>query len=180
MRISKITLFAGTGLSAFLLAQPALAQDASGSTPQAASGAAPQADASAPTPAQGTDGGDIVVLGFGKSRQVTSITAKDMEVIVPGASPLKAIEKLPGVNFQSADAFGNYEWAVRISLRGFDQSRLGFTLDGIPLGTMGYATVEIWAAPKWHRAPARSALRRPVIWAARSSISAIRPRTRWP
>ena len=78
------------------------------------------------------------MLGFGKSRQVSSITALDMERIVPGASPLKAIEKLPGVNFQSADAFGNYEWAVRISLRGFNQNQLGFTLDGVPLGDMSY------------------------------------------
>ena len=158
MRISKFTLLASSGLSAFLLVQPAFAQDASGAAPQAAAalatpvaaaapaanapGSATPADASAPTPAEGSDNGDIVVLGFGKSRQVQSITAKDMEVIVPGASPLKAIEKLPGVNFQSSDAFGNYEWAVQISLRGFDQSRLGFTLDGIPLGTMSYATVD--------------------------------------
>jgi iron complex outermembrane receptor protein len=158
MRLSKFTLLASSGLSAFLLAQPAFAQDASGAATQVASssatppeaaapapdtaGSMTPADASAPTPAQGSDGGDIVVLGFGQSRQVQSISAKDMEVIVPGASPLKAIEKLPGVNFQSSDAFGNYEWAVQISLRGFDESRLGFTLDGIPLGTMGYATVD--------------------------------------
>jgi iron complex outermembrane receptor protein len=51
---------------------------------------------------------------------------------------LKAIERLPGVSFQSADAFGNYEWSARIVLRSFNQNQLGFTLDGVPLGDMSY------------------------------------------
>ncbi|NDA80978.1 MAG: TonB-dependent receptor, partial [Actinobacteria bacterium] len=55
-----------------------------------------------------------------------------------GTSPLKAIEKLPGVNFQSADPFGAYEWSARIVVRGFNQNQMGFTLDGIPLGDMSY------------------------------------------
>ena len=88
-----------------------------------------------------TNDGAIVVLGFGQSRQVQSVTAKDIGLLTPGSSPLKAVEKLPGVNFQSADAFGAYEWAVRISLRGFNQNQLGFTLDGVPLGDMSYGNV---------------------------------------
>ncbi|GAA3273269.1 hypothetical protein GCM10020258_50410 [Sphingomonas yabuuchiae] len=48
---------------------------------------------------------------------------------------------MPGVNFQSADAFGAYEWSTRISLRGFNQNQLGFTLDGVPLGDMSYGNV---------------------------------------
>ena len=56
----------------------------------------------------------------------------------PGTSPLKAIENLPGVNFQSADPYGAYEWSTRITIRGFNQNRLGFTLDGVPLGDMTY------------------------------------------
>lgn len=127
MRLSKTVLLAGSMLSAIVLPQAALAQTAPDP--------APQADAAT------TENPDIVVLGFGQSRQVQSVSAIDFERIVPGASPLKAIEKLPGVNFQSADAFGNYEWAVRISLRGFNQNQLGFTLDGIPLGDMSYGNV---------------------------------------
>ncbi len=94
------------------------------------------------TPAE-TDaaGGDIVVLGFGQSRQVQSVNAADIARLTPGSSPLKAVEKLPGVNFQAADPFGAYEWAVRISLRGFNQNQLGFTLDGVPLGDMSYGNV---------------------------------------
>jgi len=100
-------------------------------------------DASATATAPGTDGagGDIVVLGFGQSRQVQSVSAADIARLTPGSSPLKAIEKLPGVNFQASDPFGAYEWAVRISLRGFNQNQLGFTLDGVPLGDMSYGNV---------------------------------------
>ncbi|RMB35822.1 iron complex outermembrane receptor protein [Sphingomonas sp. PP-F2F-G114-C0414] len=100
-------------------------------------------DASATATAPGTDGagGDIVVLGFGQSRQVQSVSAADIARLTPGSSPLKAIEKLPGVNLQASDPFGAYEWAVRISLRGFNQNQLGFTLDGVPLGDMSYGNV---------------------------------------
>lgn len=95
-------------------------------------------DASATAPGTDGAGGDIVVLGFGQSRQVQSVNAADIARLTPGSSPLKAIEKLPGVNFQAADPFGAYEWAVRISLRGFNQNQLGFTLDGVPLGDQSY------------------------------------------
>ena len=100
-------------------------------------------DAPTTAPPAETDGaaGDIVVLGFGQSRQVQSVNAADLARLTPGSSPLKAIEKLPGVNFQAADPFGAYEWAVRISLRGFNQNQLGFTLDGVPLGDMSYGNV---------------------------------------
>jgi iron complex outermembrane recepter protein len=81
---------------------------------------------------------DIVVIGTGQTRQVQTLTSEDIALQVPGVSPLKAIDKLPGVNFQSADPFGNYEWSARISIRGFNQNQLGFTLDGIPLGDMSY------------------------------------------
>ncbi|RZL55484.1 MAG: TonB-dependent receptor, partial [Sphingomonas sp.] len=89
----------------------------------------------------GGAGGDIVVMGFGQSRQVQTVSAIDMERLTPGTSPLKAVAKLPGVNFQSSDAFGAYEWSTRISLRGFNQNQLGFTLDGVPLGDMSYGNV---------------------------------------
>jgi iron complex outermembrane recepter protein len=80
----------------------------------------------------------IVVYGGGQARQVQVIQPQDIESAAPGTSPIKIVEKLPGVNFQSADAFGAYEWSTRISIRGFNQNQLGFTLDGIPLGDMSY------------------------------------------
>jgi iron complex outermembrane receptor protein len=108
----------------------------------AAASAEPVAAADA-APVEATDGAtdEITVLGFGRSRQVQEVTNLDIARMVPGASPLKAISKLPGVNFQSADPFGAYEWAVRISLRGFNQNQLGFTLDDVPLGDMSYGNV---------------------------------------
>ncbi|KQM98258.1 TonB-dependent receptor [Sphingomonas sp. Leaf25] len=102
--------------------------------------AAPDVPTTEPVAADG-EGDEIVVLGFGQTRQVQTITAADLERLTPGTSPLKAAAKLPGVNFQSADAFGAYEWSTRISLRGFNQNQLGFTLDGVPLGDMSYGNV---------------------------------------
>ena len=111
----------------------------------AADTAAPAADAAAPADTSADAGAvanpEIVVLGFGRSRQVQSVTSVDIARLTPGTSPLKAIEKLPGVQFQSADPFGAYEWAVRISLRGFNQNQLGFTLDDVPLGDMSYGNL---------------------------------------
>jgi iron complex outermembrane recepter protein len=80
----------------------------------------------------------VIVLGKGESRQVQTLTAAQVEQLAAGTSPLKAIERMPGVNFQSADAFGTYEWSTRITVRGFNQNRMGFTLDGVPLGDMTY------------------------------------------
>lgn len=85
-----------------------------------------------------TDGGEILVYGKGQVRQVTEISAVDIQRTTAGSSPFIALRKLPGVNFQSADPFGTYEWSTRITLRGFNQNQLGFTLDGVPLGDMSY------------------------------------------
>jgi iron complex outermembrane recepter protein len=80
----------------------------------------------------------ISVIGRGEARQVQRVTAEDMKVLPPGANPLKLLATKPGVHFESADATGAYEWSTTISLRGFNQNRLGYTLDGIPLGNMAY------------------------------------------
>ena len=106
--------------SAALIASPAMAQ---------------QANAPAETD---TAEDEIVVFGQGETRQVQEINSKELLLLAPGTSPLKAIEKLPSVNFQSADPFGTYEWSSRVSIRGFNQNQLGYTLDGIPLGDSTY------------------------------------------
>ena len=79
----------------------------------------------------------VVVIGRGV-RQNQIMNANQMELRAPGTSPIKLVERLPGVNYTGADAFGAYEWAVRINVRGFAQQQMGFTLDGIPLGDMSY------------------------------------------
>lgn len=119
----KFALLAGVALAALLNAGMVQAQDA----PVAA---APAADTS--------DATEVVVYGHGQSRQTQAIKAEEITRLAPGTSPLKALDKLPGVSFQSADPFGAYEWSTRISVRGFNQNQLGFTLDGVTLGDMSY------------------------------------------
>ena len=114
-------LRAGAALIAALAAHPVLA-----------------AETAVDAAADGGEVQEIVVLGQGQARQVQELGAADIALEVAGISPLKAIDKLPGVNFQSADPFGTYEWSSRISIRGFAQQQLGFTLDGVPLGDMSY------------------------------------------
>lgn len=99
----------------------------------AAAAHAQQTDAGAAGPVE-----EVIVLGRGETRQVQSISAQQLDHLPAGTSPLKAIENLPGVNFQSADPYGAYEWSARIVVRGFNQNQLGFTLDGVPLGDMTY------------------------------------------
>ena len=115
-------LLAGVSLLSLAIASPVLAQAI----------VSPETDGPVATVE------DVVVFGAGQTRQQASITEAAIAVEAPGTSPLKAIERLPGVSFQSADAFGNYEWSARIVLRSFNQNQLGFTLDGVPLGDMSY------------------------------------------
>ena len=119
-------------LSTSMLAAPALAQ-----APAQPTVAITAATADATTGANDS----IVVFGKRATRQTQEITATDIALLPAGTSTLKAIEKLPSVNFQSADPFGNYEWSERISIRGFNQNQLGFNLDGIPLGDQSYGNV---------------------------------------
>ncbi|WP_076073033.1 TonB-dependent receptor [Sphingomonas montana] len=131
----RACLLAGTAILA--MSGTARAADAPADTAVATAAATADVPADASI-TDGSDGSEIVVLGFGQARSVQTITARDIAVLTPGTTPLKAIAKLPGVNFQAADAFGAYEWSSRISIRGFNQNQLGFTLDGVPLGDMSY------------------------------------------
>ena len=115
----KHHLLAGAGLSALILALAPLAHAAEADTVS-------------------TDVEAVVIYGEGQSRQVQTVRAEQLSDAVAGVSPLKVVDMLPGVTFQSSDPFGAYEWSTRISIRGFNQNQLGFTLDGVPLGDMSY------------------------------------------
>ncbi|MCW1777241.1 Plug domain-containing protein [Pantoea ananatis] len=80
----------------------------------------------------------VSVIGQGETRQVQRITAQDVAVLPPGTSIQKLLNRIPGVNVQSNDAFGANEESQTISLRGFNGVRLGYTLDGLPLGDNAY------------------------------------------
>lgn len=116
MRITRFLLLSSASALMALAAAPALADETAA--------------------AEGLE--DIIVFGRGEARQVQEVQAAQLALETPGASPLKAVDKLPGVNFNYADAFGAYEWSTRITIRGFAQNQLGFTLDGVPLGDMSY------------------------------------------
>ncbi len=110
------------------------------------SAAVAAAQQSGPQPTDASDAGQqkishtetIVVTAPGEFRDQQELQAPVLLEEAPGTSPIKSLEKLPSVNFQAADPYGSYEWAVRISVRGFNQNQLGFTLDDIPLGDMSY------------------------------------------
>jgi iron complex outermembrane receptor protein len=126
MRKLVIALLASTAA----LPQAALAAETSAET--VAADAAEAAESIAAGEAE------IVVLGKGETKQVQEVSQRDIAVLLPGTSVIRAIEKLPSVNIQSADAFGNYEWSTRVTIRSFNQNQLGFNFDGIPLGDMTY------------------------------------------
>src|SRR5262249_36924199 len=78
------------------------------------------------------------VSGRGVARGLNAINRDVLSTTTPGSSALKAIERLPGVNFQSSDPWGTYEWSNRVTIRGFQPQQIGQTFDGIPLGDMSY------------------------------------------
>jgi iron complex outermembrane receptor protein len=80
----------------------------------------------------------ISVFGQGQTRQVNTISRSDIQQSAPGTSPLKVLEKLPSVSFQSSDPFGAYEWSTDFRVRGFSGGQLGYTLDDVPLGDLSY------------------------------------------
>src|SRR6186713_801458 len=85
MRSFTIGLFASTAFAT----QPALAQQA-------------------PVQLAAAEESVIVVFGEGETRQVQQVEATDIQILTPGTSPIRAIEKLPSVNVQASDPFGSY------------------------------------------------------------------------
>jgi iron complex outermembrane receptor protein len=76
--------------------------------------------------------------GRGETRGANAVGRRELKEQTAGTSALKVVEKLPGVNMQSSDPWGNYEWANRVTIRGFQTQQIGQTFDGLPLGDMSY------------------------------------------
>jgi outer membrane receptor protein involved in Fe transport len=96
-----------------------------------------QAPASAMGDAASGDDGAIVVTGR-VTRSVATLEGPEIQKILPGISPLKAIQTLPGVTYLTADPWGNNEQNISLFIHGFNQQQLGYTLDGVPLGDQQY------------------------------------------
>jgi iron complex outermembrane receptor protein len=111
-------------LSAFSLSTvclPALAEDA----------------ASQPT-ADNNDMQEIVVTTEKTTRSSVALGGPEVQKLLPGDSPLKAVETLPGVIYETADPWGNNEQNESLVIHGFTTQQLGYTLDGVPLGDQQY------------------------------------------
>lgn len=79
-----------------------------------------------------------VIATARRTRSEQSVGHTQLQRILPGVSPLKALQILPGVVFNNADPWGNNEQNSSLFIHGFNQNQLGYTLDGIPLGDQAY------------------------------------------
>lgn len=112
--------------------------------PMAATWAAdtPAPAESASTPASGATGStgeaQQVQVVFKRTRSSTLLSTQDVQAPLPGTNPLKALQMLPGVSYQTADPWGNNEQNASLFIHGFSTQQLGYTLDGVPLGDQQY------------------------------------------
>lgn len=81
---------------------------------------------------------EVVVTAVRTTRSAVALEAQEVQKIIPGASPLKAIQTLPGVLFETADPWGNNEQNESLFVHGFSTQQLGYTFDGVPLGDQQY------------------------------------------
>ncbi len=114
------TLRAGLSLAALIAASQAGLAHAEAAAP------------AAPAPAE------QIIVTAKPTRSATAVTAGEIQKILPGVSPLKAVETLPGVLYITADPWGNNEQNAQIFIHGFNYQQLGYTLDGVPLGDQNY------------------------------------------
>ncbi|WP_341210654.1 TonB-dependent receptor [Sphingomonas paucimobilis] len=110
-------------LGSATLAMPALAQQS----------------ATDPRPSEeSTNRDQIVVTATRTTRSSVELGAAEIQKVLPGANPVKAIQTLPGVQFETEDPWGNNEQNISLFVHGFNQNQLGFTMDGVPLGDQSY------------------------------------------
>jgi iron complex outermembrane recepter protein len=129
-----MTLFLLGSMGAYAQNNPPAAQSAD--TTKAADGAAANPQQPKPSTTQ-----TVTVTASGSDRVEQSIDQTSILETAPGTSPIEVLGRLPSVEVTGADPYGAYEWAVRISIRGFNQNQLGFTLDDVPLGDMTYGNL---------------------------------------
>ncbi len=116
---------------AFLMASAALVAFAPAAHAQTTGGTVPAAEA-------GDEAENIVVIGSGETRSVSTLVPANLDTLPPGTSIQKSLNFLPGVMAQSIDALGVNEQSLSLQVRGFSTTHLGYTLDGIPLGDGAY------------------------------------------
>ena len=138
--ITKRTLLATLAASTLLPGTTAFAQQTT-STPAPVQAGQAQPTATDPAKEKISASDTVTVTAAGETRDVQSIDSKVLLEQAPGTSPIAVLARLPSVVVTTADPYGTYEWALRISVRGFNQNQLGFTLDDVPLGDMSYGNL---------------------------------------
>ena len=100
----------------------------------------PKQQGSAKDSVRKLDAVSIVATPSGRddTRGKNAVGKLELKERAAGTSAFKLVEKLPGVNMQSSDPWGSYEWANSITIRGFETRQIGQTFDGLPLGDMSY------------------------------------------
>jgi iron complex outermembrane receptor protein len=131
----SISLFLAIGFCAASSAA-AQQQDTAAQAPASTSTQQPAAPATKVTDVQ-----SVTVTAEGEDRSVQSVDSTQLLEAAPGTSPIAVLARLPSVSVTASDPYGAYEWALRISVRGFNQNQLGFTLDDVPLGDMSYGNL---------------------------------------
>ncbi len=124
--IIRARLFGTTALACLALAGAA----------HAAAGAADAAAAA--TDNDSTAVSEVVVTMARETRSSVELDTQTIQKVMPGVSPLKAIQTLPGVLYETADPWGNNEQNESLFVHGFATQQLGYTMDGVPLGDQQY------------------------------------------
>jgi outer membrane protein OmpA-like peptidoglycan-associated protein len=123
MAMTKQSLRLTTALSTLILTMPFVPAMGQQSAPQPSADTAPE---------------EIVVTAERTTRSSVNLSGLESQKLLPGISPLKAIETLPGVVYETADPWGNNEQNESLVIHGFTTQQLGYTLDGVPLGDQQY------------------------------------------
>ncbi len=81
---------------------------------------------------------EVVVKLNKTTRSSVELSGGELQKILPGVNPLRAIQTLPGVLFETADPWGNNEQNETLFVHGFSLQQLGYTFDNVPLGDQQY------------------------------------------
>lgn len=79
-------------------------------------------------------GGGLMTKQDG-AKSVSAVSRDFISKQVPGSDPMQLIALLPGANVTATDAMGLT--GSSMSLRGMDQTQVGFTLEGFPINDIG-------------------------------------------
>ncbi|MBV1689443.1 TonB-dependent receptor plug domain-containing protein [Novosphingobium sp. G106] len=131
-QLKRLALLLGVATLPLCAAAPAFARDDAASADEATA-----ADEALPADDTGMASNTIVVTAK-TVRSATAIPQVEIQKILPGVSPLKAIQTLPGVLYITSDPWGYNEQNANILIHGFVGNQLGYTMDGIPLGDQSY------------------------------------------